>query len=173
MPPKVWFIGRAHPRTDGKYYEPLKGKPGFDFQCFSDKELRSISTKGKPIHINHLGESTKIGKVADDFHDSTGAKYVVGYINLNKPHGRYVHELLKKDMMNELSLSFNSKATPSQDNKSIHIEKKIIELSVTDKARRTDRSCRIIDFVDDDGLTKFVGEIKQKIGTVFYIIYPL
>lgn len=166
---RVWINSRAHPRTDGGYNEPLKGKPEFATHCFTPEELKKISLVGIPVDIEHNGEKTVIGKVVSEYLDHTGAKYAISYIDTDTKMGKYAHNLLKSGELNQVSTEHAVSEKISEDKKSVTVKKTYQFLTLTKKAGRTDDSCSVLCFMDDEELRKSENEIKEKIGTLLYI----
>lgn len=127
--PSTYFVGNVLPAADHPHKE---GDDTFDFNL---DESRDINLKDIPIRIEHE-EGLAVGKVARDWTDSDGKKWILGKVHDNSLESRYAahaiqpsstgHTLYKGLSLQHVHTSFSDGSTA----------KRAIEVSLCTEPRR-------------------------------------
>jgi hypothetical protein len=156
---RFWILGRIHPNSEYKKADGEADSPTDD--CTLQELRTQLNFTGRPLCLNHT-DRHEFGKVTKDFIDVDGAKYIMGYVNLDEPLGRYARSLIRNKKWYDLSFKHGARVFANRRGDITRIEKDPVEVSLVEKARRDDDSCRVIHCYDDDELDALTAEIAKK-----------
>jgi hypothetical protein len=150
--PDTYFVGNVLPASDHPYKE---GDDTFDFNL---EESRNMSLQNIPIRIEHE-EGLAVGKVARDWTDTDGKKWILGKVHDNTLESRYAahaiqpsssgHTLYKGLSLQHVHTSFRDGST----------SKRAIEVSLCTEPRRP--GCQV-ECVDQSKKMEYITHLASR-----------
>ena len=119
---------------------PPVNTPGYGGVYLStqdDLHSKALSLAGKPLRVEHKGETT-VGKVLQGWQDArTGALYALAEIDETQMHGALAAAAVDQGRFGEFSLGYSSRIEREpKSGKWVATDKRILELSLVKKGAR-------------------------------------
>jgi len=103
---------------------------------YDKHELAQLNAIGDPLHLNHKGDTLRIGTVTDCYDAEDGRKLFTAEIDASSFIGMYVINAILNKIYNDVSYQHQFKLSFDDNTREVITQKNGIELSVCEKGRR-------------------------------------